>query len=179
MESTIITAVQLKQLTSLSQNIDVELLNPHLLISQQLYVAPILGTALYDDIVNRYDNQTLTGDSLTLYEEYLVPAIGFSAWYSSAPFLAYKTTRAGIQTQSASDGANIAVTPEEFSLYMTRVMNFKDFYCKRLNDYLINDNYVKFPLFRSDDTPIQNSKGGSLYLGFKRRSNCQDDWMYR
>ena len=180
MESTIVTTEQLKQLSSLSQNIDPELLQPHLLIAQQLYVAPVLGTALYDDIVKRFDNQTLTGDSLNLYEEFIVPAIGFGAWFSASPFLAYKTTRAGIQTQSASDGANVALTPEELSLYIARVENLKDFYCQRLNQFLIKDNYNNYPLFRGDDTPIESSKGGALYLGFGHRGRCdQDSWMYR
>lgn len=178
MESTIVNSEQLKTLTSISNNLDVELLNPHLLIAQQLYIAPVLGTALYDDIVKRFDNQTLTGDSLTLYEEYIVPAIAYSSWYSAAPFLAYKTTRAGIQTMSASDGANVALIPEEMAVYIGRVQNLKDFYCERLNKYLIEDKYQKYPLFRSDNTPVQSNRGSSLYLGFKRRGrNCQDDWQ--
>lgn len=182
MESTIVNTEQAKKLTSLSQNIDPELIENHLLISQQLYVAPILGTALYDEIVSRYDNQKLTGDTLNLYEEYLVPAICFGAWFSAAPFLNFKTQRAGIQTTASPD--NVAVTVEELSLYIARVENLKNFYCQRLNNYLIKDNYVKFPLFRGDDTPIQNSKGSSLYLGFNRRTPrqspcCDDDWMYR
>jgi hypothetical protein len=180
MESTIITTEQLKLLTSLSNNIDVELLMPHLLIAQQLYLAPILGDALYADICSRYDNNQLTGDTLTLYNDYITPAVGFAAWFSAAPFLAYKTTRAGIQTQSASDGANVAVIPEELSLYIARVENLKNFYCDRLNKYLIDDDGVKFPLFRSDDdTPVETNKGGSLYLGYSRsqqRPCCDGNW---
>jgi hypothetical protein len=183
MESTICTTEQLKQLTSLSNNIDVELLQPHLLIAQQLYVASILGDALYNDICNRYDNNQLTGDTLTLYSDYIIPAIGFAAWFSVAPFLAYKTTRAGIQTQSASDGANVAVIPEELSLYIARVENFKNFYCQRLNQFLIDDDGVKYPLFRSgDDTPVETNKGGTLYLGFGKKQNtepcCENNWQF-
>jgi hypothetical protein len=177
MESTIVTTEVLKTLTSIGQNIDVELLNPHLLIAQQLYVAPVLGTALYDDIVSRFDNNTLTGDTLTLYEDYIVPAIAYSAWFSVSPFLNYKTQRAGIQTTASPDST--PVTPEELSLYIARVENYKNFYCKRLNDYLILDNYVKFPLFRSDDTPQNLSKGSSLYLGFgktKSTTCCNKQW---
>jgi hypothetical protein len=181
MESTIVNTEQAKKLTSLSQNIDPELIENHLLISQQLYVAPVLGTALYDDIVSRYDNQALTGDSGFLYEEYIIPAVCFGAWYSAAPFLNYRTQRAGIQTLASPD--NVAVTPEEFNIYVSRVQNLKDFYCQRLNDYLIKDKYQKFPLFRSDDTPVESNRGSSLYLGFGRRTPkkspcCDDDWMY-
>lgn len=173
MESTICTVEQLKALSSLSDNIDCDLLQPHLLISQQLYVQPILGDALYHDIIDRYDSNTLTGDTLTLYEDYIIPAIGFGSWFSASPFLAYKTTRNGIQTQGTPD--TVAVTPEELSLYIARVENMKNFYCERLNKYLIEDNGIKFPLFRAGDTPVEVSKGGTLFLNFKRNGTC-DGW---
>lgn len=171
MESTIVTAEQLKTLTSLSQNIDCELLNPHLLISQQLYIEPVLGTALYNDIISRYDNNALTGDTQTLYEDYIVQAIGFAAWFSAAPFLNYKTQRAGIQTLSSPD--NTPVTVEELSLYIARVETMKNFYLDRLRDYLYA-NQTLFPLYRSSDSQ-QVSKGGGIYLGYRRRINTDND----
>jgi len=176
MESCLITTVDLKKFTAISDNMDVELLQPFLLISQQLYVAPILGTALYDDIVSRYDNQTLTGDSWTLFEEYIMPTISFGAWFAAAPFLNFKTQRAGIQTLSSPD--NTPVTVEELSLYIARVENLLKFYQDRLNDYLVLDNYVKFPLFRSDDTPVQLNKGSSFYLNFDKQPKpcCKNNW---
>jgi hypothetical protein len=172
MESTLITTTDLKKITSISENMDVELLNPHLLIAQQLYVSPILGEALYTDIINRFDNGTLTGDSLTLFEDYILPAIAYGAWFSAAPFLNYKTQRAGIQTTSSPD--NQPVTVEELSLYIARVENYKNYYCQRLNDYLVKDNYVKFPLFRGNDTPANLNKGSALFLGFTR--NQTKNW---
>ncbi len=176
MESTILTKEQLLTLTSISENMDVELLQPHLLIAQQLYVSPVLGDALYSDIVSKYDNNSITGDTLTLYNDYIVPAIAYAAWFSAAPFLQFKTQRNGIQTQ-ASDN-NTPVTVEELSLYINRVENLKNFYCERLNKYLIEDNGTKFPLFRQDNTPQTLSKGSSLYLGFKSKnsSNTCNGW---
>lgn len=175
MESTIVSVEQLKTLTSISNTVDVGLLEPHLLIAQQLYVEPVLGTALYNDIINRWNTDTLTGDTQTLYNEYIIPAIGFSAWFSVAPFLAYKTNRSGIQTQSAPD--NTPVTPEELSLYVARVENMKTFYCNRLNDYLIKDNGVKFPLFRDSENVVEKSTvGGGIYLNYGRGTLPCDGW---
>lgn len=173
MESTLVTTVQLKSLTSISNLMDVDLLQPHLLIAQQLFVQPVLGDPLYNNIISRYDNNTLTGDTLVLYDDYIVPAIAYSAWYSAAPFIAYKTTPSGIQTQGSPD--TTATTSEELSLYINRVGNYKDFYLKRLNDYLIADNGAKFPLFRDGNTPVENSKGGGIYLGYKKRV-IEDIW---
>lgn len=163
MESTLTTVEQLKALTSISDTMDCELLQPHLLIAQQLYVAPVLGDALYSDILSKFNDNTISGNTETLLNEYIIPAIGFSAWFSAAPFLAYKTQRSGIQALASPD--NTPVTPEELSLYIARVENYKDFYCLRLQKYL-DDNESLFPLYRSADSQ-DVSKGGGLYLGYK------------
>lgn len=172
MDSTLITTNKLKEFTSISDNIDVNLLQPHLLIAQQLYIQPILGDALYTSILAQFDNQTLSGDTLTLYDEYITPAIGFSAWFSAAPFLLYKTQRQGIQTQNGDNSTPL--TSDEFSLYSARVENFKNFYCDRLLKYL-EDNYDKFPLFRNSSTSDNvNHNVGGIYLNYKKydRSSC-------
>ena len=176
MESTLVTVEQLKQLTSLSQNLDCELLQPHLLIAQQLYIQPILGDALYNDIIAKFDTNSISGNTSTLLDQYITPAIGFASWFSSAPFLHMRTQRAGIQTLASPDNTPISV--EELSLYIARVETLKDFYCTRLQKYL-DDNEALFPLYRTDDIQ-QTNKGGALYLGFRNKYNCNsDDWMYR
>lgn len=162
MESVIVTVNDLKKFSSIGENVDPELLFPHLLIAQQLYLQPVLGDALYSDIISRFDNNWLTGDTQTLYEEYLIPALAFSSWYSAYPFLAYKTQRTGIVTTTAD--VNTPLTPDEMNLYSSRVSNFKDFYLKRLEDYLI-DNSDLFPLFRKSENPQRG--GGGIFTGWK------------
>lgn len=162
MESTIVTINDLKRFTNIGENIDEELLVPHLLIAQQLYAQELMGDALYFDLITQFDANTISGDTQTLYEEYVIPAIGYSAWYSSSPFLSYKTNRQGVNTQ-ASD----TITPasvEEFNLYLSKVNNLKDFYLSRLEKYL-KANKTLFPLYRESSTVQSN--GGSIYLGFK------------
>lgn len=174
MESTLITTVDLKKLTAISQNMDVELLEPHLLIAQQLYLAPLLGDALYTDILSRFDSQTgLTGASLTLYNEYIIPALAYSAWFCAAPFLHFKTQRQGVGVQTSD--TQTPVTVEELSIYVARVENLMSYYLNRVTTYLVKDNYVSFPLFRSDDTPKSTNKGSSLFLNFREARHC-DGW---
>lgn len=175
MESTLTTVEQLKNLTSISDTMDCALLQPHLLIAQQLYVEPILGDALYNDILAQYDAQTISGNTTTLLDEYITPAIGFASWFSAAPFLAYKTQRVGIGSQASPD--TTPVTPEELSLYVARVENYMDFYLRRLQKYL-DDNATLFPLYRSGDSQ-EVSKGGVIYLGYGKRSNCDTDYGWQ
>ena len=171
MESTIVTVNDLKNFTSIGENVDPDLLFPHLLISQQLYIQPVLGDALYNDIVSRFDNQQLTGDTATLYEQYIIPALAYSAWFSVAPFLNYKTQRTGLATQGTD--VLTPITPEEFGIYNSRVENFKTYYLNRMEQYLI-DNSTTFPLFRQNN--VNQSSGGSFYLGYKSASHHSPYW---
>lgn len=77
MDTLITTTSQIKDLTNISDNIDVELLEPHLLIAQQMYIEPILGQALYNDILSKIENNQLTGDTLTLVNDYITIAIAY------------------------------------------------------------------------------------------------------
>jgi hypothetical protein len=162
MESPLATSEDLKRLTSIGNNVDCELLIPHILLAQQLYVEPVLGCALYDDVISKYDSNTLTGDYLTLWESYIVPALAYSAWFSSSPFLHIRTSRNGLN-KSGTDTLE-PVEIQEFSMYLSKVENFKAFYLDRLEHYL-KCNKTLFPLYRSND--VSQSNGGSIYLGYR------------
>lgn len=171
-ESVIVTINDLKKYSSISENIDPELLTPHLLISQQMNIFPILGQPLYDDIIYKFDNNQLTGSpETTLYENYIVPALAFSAWANAAPFLAYHTQRNGLVTMSTDTLAPL--TPEEMSIYLSRTSTMRDFYLSRMEKYLI-DNQSLFPLYRRNDTQV--SQGSQFYLGFKNNKIPYNYW---
>jgi len=171
MESTIVTTNDLKNFTSIGENVDVDLLFPHLLIAQQLYLQPVLGDALYSDIVTRFDDEQLTGDTQTLYEQYIIPAVAYSAWFSVAPFLNYKTQRTGLSTQGTD--TLTPITPQEFGIYNARVQNFKTYYLNRLEDYLIANDDL-FPLYRQNS--VVQSSGGQFFLGYKTKSKRNEYW---
>lgn len=171
MESTIVTVNDLKNFTSIGENVDENLLTPFLLISQQMELSPVLGTALYDDIVSRFDNNQLTGDTQTLYEYYIVNSVAYSAWAQAAPFLNYKTQRTGLSTQATD--VLTPLTPEELTIYITRVNNFRTYYLNRMEDYLIANKEL-FPLFRQNN--VNQSSGGSFYLGYKTKSKRNPYW---
>jgi len=163
MESTLTTVNDLKNLTTISANADPELLYPFLLISQQLYVEPILGAGLYADILYKFDHSQLTGSpETTLYEEYIVNAIAYGALYSAMPFIAFKIQRTGISTMTTD-----VLTPadsEQMTMLLSKAENLKAFYCNRLEHYLV-DNKTLFPLYKQNT--VEQSNGGNIYLGFK------------
>lgn len=161
MDSNLVTTEQLKTLTSIGLNIDCELLSPHINIAQNLYIAPVLGKCLYEDLVTNFDANTLSTDYETLLNDYITPALGFSSWYSVSPFLHLRTSRNGIN-KSGTDTVS-PVELDEFSMYLSKVENMMKFYLKRLEDFLICNKTV-YPLYRQNSAEI--SSGGSIFTGW-------------
>lgn len=161
MDSNLVTTEQLKNMTAIGLNIDCELLSPHINIAQNLYIYPILGKCLYEDLLTNFDANTLSADYQTLLDDYITPALGFASWYNAAPFLHIRTSRNGLN-KSGTDTLEPVVL-EEFSMYLSKVENFSRFYLKRLEDFLIC-NKTTYPLYRQNDAEI--SKGGSIFTGY-------------
>lgn len=167
MESTLLTVNDIKNFTTIGQNVDPELLYPFILLSQQMYVEPVLGLALYNDIVSRFDNQQLTGDTQILYESHIIPSIAYSSLYSALPFIAYKIQRSGVSTQTTD--VLTPVSPEEMSIIIGKADNMKNFYLNRLEEYLVT-NETLFPLYKRNSVN-QTDGNQTIYLGYKHRIN--------
>ena len=161
MKSNLTSTEKLKTLTAIGQNIDCELLQSHLNIAQEIYIAPILGDCLYEDLVTNFDANTLSADYQTLLDDYITPAIGFAAWYNAAPFLHMRTSRNGINKSGTDTLSPIELS--EFSMYMSKVENMMKFYLKRLEDYL-NCNKAKFSLYCQNSSEV--NFGGSIFTGW-------------
>lgn len=88
------------RLTSLSGNVDIDSLKPHIFTAQVTDIKRILGKDLYDYMLN----ETLSGDYLTIYDDYLVFIL---AYYSTAYYIDFggiKVVNSGI-VKMETDGA--------------------------------------------------------------------------
>ena len=68
-----ITPQQIKSTTVLGGNVDVDKFVFCIESVQVTVIEPLLGTELYDKIVEDWKNDTLTGDYLTLFNEFVQP----------------------------------------------------------------------------------------------------------
>ena len=66
----LISADTLKQNTTISQNVDENLIHPVIMVAQDQYIQPILGTDLFNYLKDNFDTP-LTGDYETLLNENL------------------------------------------------------------------------------------------------------------
>lgn len=111
---------------------------------QEIYILPILGTALYDELKTQVRLNTLTSVNQTLLFEKINPALMWHVLSKGAHIFTYKIRNKGIVTQS-SDNANPA-TISDIDRIVKQFESFAQTYSDRLMKYLI-ENETTYPLY--------------------------------
>lgn len=70
-----VSATMIKDRTSIHDNLDAKLIYPEIKIAQDMYIHPLLGTALYDKILSDISGNNLTGNYKILMDRYIVDCL--------------------------------------------------------------------------------------------------------
>lgn len=116
------------RLTSLSGNIDVDKIAPHVFTAQVNDIKRVLGSDLYDKILTDYDADTLTGVYKIIYKDYVLMAL---AYYSSSYFIgmgAYQIVNNGIVKMTIDGGTAIDLKENQLlaEKYKQMAVNFEN-----------------------------------------------------
>lgn len=76
-----IKETDIAELTGFSGNIDADSIKPAINVAQTTHLKRILGQSLYDKISTEIENNTLSGDYLTIYNDYIVYMTAFFSKY--------------------------------------------------------------------------------------------------
>ena len=160
-DTTIITIEDIKNVTSISQNVDVEMLEPFLFNAQLMYIQPLVGQALYDAIIAEIEAGT--GSTYTsLIDNYILNALSYATFFSFLPFNHLKVQKKGVLLQTSDNSTS--ASPEEFALLSGRVEGMMTYYLRRLKEYL-DDNKTTYTLYKTSDQ-ISPQNSSSIFLGF-------------
>jgi hypothetical protein len=77
MTKLIITIDDIARLSGFDGNIDNDSINPFIFMAQNSEIKRILGVTLYDKIVSDYDSDTLTGNYLLIYNDYIATILAY------------------------------------------------------------------------------------------------------
>jgi len=149
-----VTENYLKNNTPITKNVDVNDVMPYVATQSDMRIQSILGTYFYEDLLAKYNAQTLNADETTLVEK-IQPCI---AWYSAtdAVFgLSYQLKNKGVQVQFGDYSTN--VSQSEIAFNMEHYQQKAHFYEKRLTNWLL-DNKALFPEFISTDNKDSDLK---------------------
>lgn len=159
----------IKERMSLHDNVDDKLIYPEIKAVQDLYIMPLLGSTLFNKILNDIANDTLTGDYKDLMDNYLIMAICNYVMSELPEGLNYQFWNKGV-SQKTVDNATQPTMSEMYSI-VAKYKSRAEHYVNRARMYLIEYGNEKFPEYvtfvAGVDTvyPDRTSYTIPIYLG--------------
>jgi hypothetical protein len=138
-----ISTDRLKKDSALGDN----LLMPYILMAQDRYILPTLGTDLYNAIITKIQGSSLAGVYLTLLQTYIQPSLVQFAFATVLPFLRLRFVNNSIVTMNSEQGGS--VSHSDLKPIISASMDQAEFLRERLIDY-IRDNTSSFPEYSSN-----------------------------
>lgn len=155
-------------LSYVESNFDEQMLGQLIWDIQELYILPIVGTALYDELRTQIQAGNLTASNQTLLFEKINPALMWHLLSKGAHIFTYKIRNKGIVTQS-SDNSQPA-TMNELDRMVKQFESFAQTYSDRLMKYLV-ENSTTFPLYydAGDGVDAIQPRGEQYNVGWYMR----------
>ena len=137
----------IKNRTQLSKNIDFADISNNIEVAAVTYVREILGYTFFKDLLEKYNDQTLSGKEIDLVEiiKYIV---AYRAADLTIPFLSFNIKNKGVQTQSGEFSQSVGL--EILNYIRNEVKKFAHINENKLKEYL-EENKEDFPIWKSKE----------------------------
>ena len=146
-QKTLINAEYLKSYSMFPKNYDLTDIENFVPIAEQIHILPILGTALYEELLEQVDSNSLTDENSTMLLE-IYKVEGIAVLYESLPFVWSHISQVGI-TKGKSDNSD-SIENKDLAYLNTHIKAQLDYAKKYLREWL--DEYqINFPLYKKED----------------------------
>lgn len=143
-----ITRTDLVRNTIIDGNVDTDKFIQFIKIAQEIHVRNFLGTDLYNKISSDIESASLSGDYLTLKNDYIVPMLIHYAMVDYLPFAAYQVKNGGVFKHTSENSTG--VDKAEVDYLVNKERDFAEYYTRRFIDYMSFNN-SKFPEYNSNN----------------------------
>lgn len=160
----------LKERTVLHTNVDDKLLYPEIKAAQDLYIMPLLGSALFKKLQDDIEaTGTTTGAYLTLLEDYIIDCICNYVLAELPEGLNYQFFNKGLSGKTTPE----STTPSMSDMYqiVAKYKSRAEHYAKRARKYLLQNAVASFPEYYQIQTgidtviPERDDYQANIYLG--------------
>lgn len=141
-----ISPAQVKQTTILGGNIDVDKFNFCIDSVQITVIEPLLGTELYDKIVTDFTADNLTGDYLTLFNEFVFPITKHESTAQYLNIAQYSVTNGGV-FKHAPESSEVVDVQEVKSLSDV-YHNNAQMYILRFNKWICKNTITEYKTYQ-------------------------------
>lgn len=162
MATYLISENYIKENSPVTANLNMKDLFPHIRAAQELFLQNIMGSQFYDDILEKYENQTLTPDETVLVSDFIKPAVLWRTIDLALPWLQLNLRAKGVLVNT-DDNANPAST-FDLKYLKNEASNRAEFHENLLVKYLCK-NTSTFPLYNTQDGLTKPDKGTQFRNG--------------
>lgn len=150
---TLINEAYLKKYSPLPENYNMDEIMPFVHPAEIMWLEPVLGTALYNELIEQVNlNQVTELNSTLLLNIY--PYLSFAVVYSALPFIQFHVSEVGV-TKGKSDNSDSISNAD--ANYMSEHLRKMVEEMKKLLKQFLDTNAEYYPLYRPDGTPCECS----------------------
>lgn len=178
-----ISETTLKEKSYILDNVDMKVVTPTIFMVQDVYLHPILGTQLFNDIKARIEAGTVASGSpvyTTLLDIYIQPTL---IWYIQAelPLLnSLKLANKGLVSKNA-DGSQVA-SMSDIIKFSDSIRDKAENYAQRLTNYLIANQTTFTKYLESGEidsiSPNSTSYQSGIFLGGTDCRDCDNPYWH-
>lgn len=174
MRALFISENYIKENSVIDENVDYKKILSTVWSCQIQYIQNLLGTKLYNDLTTKVIAGTISGDDLTLIEDYISDALLYWVIYEVEIPMLYEFRNKNISTKSSQNAQPIGT--KELSRIENRFKDKAEFFSERLSDYL-KANDTLYPLYRTETefdevSPEDGKSTVSVYLDGTYKRPC-------
>lgn len=176
----LVSDTMIKDRTAIHGNIDPKLIYPDIKVAQDMYILPILGSALYEKLQTIISDGTISSDATkvnykNLVDKYLCDALMYFTLSELPTTISYQFWNKGVMRKQG-ESTELPSMSELIDL-SNKYKNRAEFYAERLRLYVIQNANTMFPEYLNPGatidtiTPEQRAFTNPVYLGDDGRGN--------
>lgn len=166
----LISADTLKRNTTISQSVDEDLIHPVILIAQDRYILPVLGTDLFEKLKTEIAG-TPSGVYLTLLKDYVQKCLCQFTLATLYPVLRLRAVNHSVVSMNNEQGTS--ASHDDIQRLIDSATDMAEFYRQRMIDYL-QDNTTSFPEYSSNTGSDMSPTTRNYYSGINMDTNIDD-----
>ena len=160
---TLITEEYFKTYSPISENYNIKDIKPYFHVAEKLWIEPIIGTPLYEELLDEVEKDEVTPEHATLLLN-IYPLLSFAIVYESLPFVSYHLSQVGI-TKGKSENSD-SVSIKDVNYISTQLRNQCET-MKMLLKKFLDEHAEHYPLYYAADNVECNCD-----------DECGWDWIY-
>jgi hypothetical protein len=145
----LISESKIRQFTDLNRSVDSALIINAIREAQDINLQSVIGTLLYQRLLNDVNNGTISGDYKVLLDDYIQDYLLYATYYYVLEYVFLRTRNNGLIKPTGGENS-VEIDLDTYNVKRQSVENKLTYYNERLTNYILEED-GKFPELNQAD----------------------------